>query len=195
MTEKKNSLWRLSLVLVIISAIASAALSLVYSITKENIERAGNRKRENAIAQVLPGFKGTLKDTIIRLRANESPVTVHLAYLDGKFRGAAVETYTDKGFNGTFTLMVGFNEKGEITGSEVLSAAETPGLGENIKSNKSGFSKQFIGKNPTDFQLKVKKDGGDVDAITAATISSRAYCDAVDRAFQSFLRAKETENE
>ncbi|MBO4231732.1 MAG: RnfABCDGE type electron transport complex subunit G, partial [Bacteroidales bacterium] len=99
------------------------------------------------------------------------------------------------GFGGAFTLMVGFDSEGKILGTEVLSASETPGLGDKINADKSDFSKQFAGKNPAEFQLKVKKDGGDVDAITAATISSRAYCDAVDRAYQSFMKAKEESHE
>jgi electron transport complex protein RnfG len=68
----------------------------------------------------------------------------------------------------------------------VISHAETPGLGEKMQKNKSDFSVQFMGKNPADFKLAVKKDRGDVDAITASTITSRAYCDAVQRAYNGF---------
>ena len=67
-----------------------------------------------------------------------------------------------------------------------LFRSETPGLGDKMKKSKSNFSEQFIGKDPANFKLKVKKDGGDVDAITAATISSRAFCDALQRAYDTY---------
>jgi len=69
----------------------------------------------------------------------------------------------------------------------VLEHKETPGLGDKMQKNKSPWSEQFNGKNPTSFKLAVEKDGGDVDAITAATISSRAYTDAVKRACETYL--------
>ena len=64
---------------------------------------------------------------------------------------------------------------------------ETPGLGDKTDSKKSNWNKQFREKDPSKFSLVVSKDGGDVDAITAATISSRAYCDAVQRAYDVFI--------
>lgn len=68
---------------------------------------------------------------------------------------------------------------------------ETPGLGDKIDKSKSSFPEQFVGKNPGQSSIQVKNDGGDIDAITAATISSRAFCDAVNRAYTAFLKAKE----
>jgi electron transport complex protein RnfG len=84
--------------------------------------------------------------------------------------------------------MVGFKPDGTIHNISVLDHAETPGLGSKIEKSSSSWSEQFNGKNPTDFQLQVRKDGGDVDAITAATISSRAYCDAVQKAYKAFQK-------
>ena len=81
--------------------------------------------------------------------------------------------------------MVGVLPDGSINKVAVVSHKETPGLGDKMDSKKSNFSIQFEGKNPETFKLKVKKDGGDVDAITASTITSRAYCDAVERAFKA----------
>ena len=73
-----------------------------------------------------------------------------------------------------------------IVGLKVLESRETPGLGDKMDKKKSDFPDQFIGKSPAEFTLKVTKDGGDVDAITAATISSRAFCDAVERAYTTY---------
>jgi electron transport complex protein RnfG len=88
--------------------------------------------------------------------------------------------------------MVGFLADGSINAIEVVAHKETPGLGDKMESNKSDFCVQFKGKNPETFKLIVKKDGGDVDAITASTISSRAYCEAVQRAYNALK--KEGEN-
>ena len=100
--------------------------------------------------------------------------------------GYAVESFTSKGFSGTINIMVGFDIDGNIIGTSVLSHSETPGLG--AKMTEPAFYTQFIGKNPASFRLAVRKDGGDVDAITASTITSRAYCDAVDRAYRVFQK-------
>jgi electron transport complex protein RnfG len=87
--------------------------------------------------------------------------------------------------------MAGFDKEGNLLNTEVLEHHETPGLGDKIDKKKSAFSVQFAGKNPNINKLTVKKDGdgGEVDAITAATISSRAFCDAVNNAFKAFQTA------
>ena len=104
--------------------------------------------------------------------------------------GYAVKTYTDKGFGGHVEIMAGFLPNGSIYNLTVLQHKETPGLGTKMTDPK--FSKQFLGKNPADFKLRVKKDGGQVDAITAATVSSRAYCDALQRAFDKLKIAHDS---
>ena len=80
--------------------------------------------------------------------------------------------------------MVGLLTDGTINKVSVLQQSETPGLGANMVNPK--FKDQFDGKNPASFKLNVKKDGGDVDAITAATISSRAFSEAVRTACEGF---------
>ena len=93
------------------------------------------------------------------------------------------------GFGGKIELMVGMLQNGIINKVSVLSQAETPGLGANMVNDK--FKGQFDGKDPQTFTLKVKKDGGDVDAITAATISSRAVSEAIQRAVDGFEANKD----
>jgi electron transport complex protein RnfG len=111
------------------------------------------------------------------------------------YSGSAVQTYTDNGFSGRFTLMVGFMPDGSISNIEVLEHKETPGLG--TKMALPAFKDQFKGVKLSDLQgekIQVKKDGGQVDAITAATISSRAFCDAVTRAYETNKKLKENES-
>jgi len=198
--KKEPSLLRLVVVLTSIALVAGLALTGVYALTKEPIEQGQAQKKQEALNLVLPDFKGIFKDTVVAVD-NES-VILHLAFLeDGKLYGAGVETFTNKAFSGRFDLMVGLDSTGTIINTEVLSSSETPGLGDNINKTKSDFALQFNNHNPNDFKLWVSKDkndkgeSGDVDAITAATISSRAYCDAVQRAYDVFMKVKEAYNE
>ena len=192
---KKDSIWRLAIVLTCISLLAALALTGVYALTKGPIEQGQREKKEKALQAVLPDYEGTVIDTVIVDADNEN-IPVHLAIgKDGELCGAGIETYTKKAFAGRFDLMVGFDADGSIVNTEVLKAGETPGLGDKINKNKSEFANQFNHQNPADFKLVVKKDGGDVDAITAATISSRAYCDAVQRAYDIFMKIKEDYHE
>ena len=183
------------LALVAIAVVAAGALAAVYAVTKGPIEEQQKKTVEEAIVNVLPGFdnqKGKIDTaTVIARDGDKQKVTVNLATnADGTIFGAAVETYTDKAFDGKFTIMVGFDAEGNVIGTSVIKASETPGLGDKIKSDE--FAGQFKDKdnkiNPknSDFDIKVKKDGGEVDAITAATISSRAFCDAVNRAAEGY---------
>ncbi len=192
MAKKEPTLLQLILSLTLIAVIAGIALAGVYSITEEPIKKVQIEKKNKAIAQVLPGFEGDIKEVSRMPKSGKDSVKLYMAYNGDELFGAAVETYTDLAFSGRFTIMVGFNAEGDIVGTEVLQMAETPGLGDKIDKNKDpNFSSQFSGKNPLSFKLKVKKDGGDADAITAATISSRAFCDAVERAYTTFIDAKE----
>lgn len=192
---KNDSIWRLVIVLTCISLLAALALTGVYALTKGPIEQGQREKKEKALQSVLPEYEGTVRDTVI-LDADNEEIPVHLAIgKNGELCGAGIETYTKKAFAGRFDLMVGFDAEGTIVNTEVIKAGETPGLGDKINKDKSDFAIQFNHQNPADFQLVVKKDGGDVDAITAATISSRAYCDAVQRAYDIFMKVKEEYHE
>ena len=192
---KNDSIWRLAIVLTCISLLAALALTGVYALTKGPIEQGQREKKEKALQSVLPAYEGTVRDTVI-VDADNEEIPVHLAIgKNGELCGAGIETYTKKAFAGRFDLMVGFDAEGTIVNTEVIKAGETPGLGDKINKDKSEFAMQFNQQNPAEFQLVVKKDGGDVDAITAATISSRAYCDAVQRAYDIFMKVKEEYHE
>jgi len=180
MAKLESTFKNMLLSLVFISIGMSAALGFVYTLTKEPIERANKMKEVQAITEVLPEFDN---DPTLDVKSLEG-LNYYTATKDGNVVGYAIKTYTDKGFSGRFTLMVGLDLEGNIHNISVLDQKETPGLGTKMKEPR--FKDQFNGKNPESFKLKVKKDGGGVDAITAATISSRAFCDAVQRAFDGY---------
>ena len=172
--------------LLVITAVSGGLLGLVYGMTKDAIAEVDQKKNEAAIKAVLPlegeiTYKAdTLKYTADGLTMN-FPCT--LAYdANGNFKGVAIKTY-EGGFGGKIDMMVGFLADGTIKGTSVLSHAETPGLGANMTGK---FKDQFVDKNPASYKLSVTKDGGDVDAITAATITSRAFSKAVDKAYKAF---------
>ena len=170
------------LTLLAITFVSAAAVGTIYEITQEPIAAAKSAKIGSAVALVVP--------TIDSL--DGKTVTVYTALSGQDTVGYAIETFSNSGFGGEIRLMVGFLPDGTIHRVETLSHNETPGLGDKIDRSKSDFSVQFEGKNPRTFRLAVRKDGGDVDAITASTISSRAYADALTRAYHVFESIHQT---
>ena len=176
-----------------IALVASALLGLAYQATKGPIAEANQRILENAIKLVSPA---DLKDSKLGEMYKLAPIDGEKDSIacypvmdaSGKLVVTAISTYTNKGFSGRFSIMVGFKPDGTIVNTAVLSHAETPGLGDKMDKSKADWSTQFNGKNPETYNLTVTKDGGDVDAITAATISSRAFCDAADRAYETYMK-------
>ena len=179
MAKLESSLKNMILCLFLISMVMSAALGLVYNVTKGPIELSSKKAQIDALKVVLPEFDNDpTKDT-----REIDGLTYYTGTKSGQVVGYAVKTFTDKGFSGRFDLMVGLLPDGTINNIAVLSQKETPGLGDKMKTN---WKDQFKGKNPESFKLSVKKDGGDVDAITASTITSRAFCDATQKACDGY---------
>ena len=183
MAKRESNFKNMTIALFVITAVAGLAMAAVYSVTKDPIAISQKAKINNAIKTVIPEFE-TILDTVLLPEDGKDSIRIHRLLKGTDESGVAVETYTDKGFSGRFSLMVGFMPDGSISNIEVLEHKETPGLG--TKMTLPTFKNQFKGLKIADIpgeKLKVKKDGGSVDAITAATISSRAFCDAVNRAW------------
>jgi electron transport complex protein RnfG len=192
MAKKESTLMNMIIALFVITFVASASLGLVYQVTKEPIAAARLAKKMEAIQNVVPEFNNQPSTEEYKIAAeNGDSLTFYPAKKDGELVGTAVESNTNLGFSGEIKIMVGFLPDGTIKDVAVLEHKETPGLGDKMERKKSDWSVQFQGKNPANFKIAVKKDGGDVDAITASTISSRAFCDAVERAYKTFLKGGE----
>lgn len=186
-SKKESTFINMLLTLFIVTFVASAALGYIYELTKEPIAKSKMEKQNNAIKQVVPEFNNEPGKESFLVAADGDSLEFFPAKKDSILVGTAISTYTNKGFGGTVKLMVGLLPDGTIHNIAVLEHKETPGLGDKMDKKKSPWSVQFNGKNPADFKLLVKKDGGDVDAITASTISSRAFCDAVQRAYKAYM--------
>ena len=188
MANKKESTFvSMVLTLFLVTFIASAALGYLYELTKGPIAASKLAKQNSAIMQVVPEFDNEPGKEVYKMGVDGDTLEFFPAKKNGELVGTAVSTFTNNGFSGNFKIMVGFLPDGTINDISVLEHKETPGLGDKMQKNKSNWSVQFNGKNPANFQLKVTKDGGDVDAITASTISSRAFCDAVERAYKAYM--------
>ena len=158
--------------------VCSALLAGVYAVTKAPIDETNARLLKEAVGAVLPEG-GELSDPA-PLEVGGQPSEYYTLTADGAPVAYAVKS-TVVGFGGPLVLMVGVTADGVIYNTSVLSHTETPGLGAKCTTD-AGFMAQWKGFDPSVKILKVKKDGGDVDAITASTITSRAYAAAVENA-------------
>ena len=178
------------LVLVGVALITGGILAYVNHITEAPIKLQAEKTLADGIKAVMGGVQlsvaenDTIKQTI---KGKEAVFVIHKTVDSNKQDlGVAVESTTG-GFGGDLKVLVGFDKDGNILGYTILQHAETPGLG--AKADK-WFQKDgkgsIIGKNPNKDNLKVTKDGGDVDAITASTITSRAFLLAVTQAYNAY---------
>ena len=191
MKKLPSTLPNMLCVLTLISVIAAGALAYVNGVTAGPIEENKARVLAEGINSVLGVSDAKVESTTEAEDANGNPVILYATD-----KGVAVQAIDPNGFGGKLKVLVGFDEVGAIKGYTVLEHAETPGLGA-----KAGFWFQkgekgdIIGQNPGEKELTVSKDGGDVDAITASTITSRAFLRAVNVAFHAYAGASATDAE
>lgn len=173
----KSSFRNMTVCLMAICFVCSALLAGVQALTKAPIEAANAAKTINAVSAVLPQCDEVSEKLSINVA--DAEYAYYEARMGGELVGYAIESATT-GFGGTLKLMVGYTTEGLVYGTSALSHAETPGLG--AKCTEAKFADQFRQLDPSAAILKVKKDGGSIDAITASTITSRAYTFAVENA-------------
>ena len=185
----KSSFKNMTLCLFAICLVCSALLAGVYALTAEPIAAAAAAKNEAAIKEVLPSDAVRIEEER-SVEMDGVTYTYNLAYDKlGNTVGCAINV-SALGFGGPIVIKVGIDVDGVICNTKVLSQSETPGLG--AKCTEPSFSDQFKGFNPSEKKLSVKKDGGDVDAITASTITSRAYASALATAVKVFQTIGQT---
>ena len=182
----KSTLFNMVAVLFTITLIASAGVGAVNMITEEPIAAAKAQKTTLAVANVLPQFE---QNEVSEQVIDNMKIKVYTATAGDQFVGYAVESMTKSGFGGAIRMMVGFLPDGKIYNVNVLEQAETPGLGTKMCDEGNALISSIKDKDADELEFKVKKEGGELDALTAATISSKAYYDAVARAHQAFLVA------
>ena len=169
--------------LLMVCLVSAGLLAGVYELTKADIALAEKNKQENALKGVLPEFDTIKTDSI-------EGAPVFKAFKGDQYVGVATIA-SAMGFSDQIIIMVGLDKANNIVNYEVLSQKETPGLGTKCVD---WFKNQINGKS-IDTDFKVKQDGGDVDAITAATISSRAFLNAVENASETLLQEEDDDTD
>jgi len=174
---------KLVLVMTLIAGGAGLLLSLVEELTREPIAIQRRQESLKALKAVLPETDNRLDEDTVSLvigqdRKGENIRRVfYRGRRQGELVGVAYKVVAPDGYSGNIEVMVGIDPQGTLSGLEILAHAETPGLGGKIVT--TGFRRQFLGKNLTNADWRVKKDGGSFDQITGATISPRAIVKAV----------------
>ncbi|MGN0232971.1 MAG: RnfABCDGE type electron transport complex subunit G [Bacteroidaceae bacterium] len=175
--KKLESTWyNMVGVLTVIAVVAGIALASVNSITREPIAAINKQTLDN-------GIKAVLQSESLTVQTIDSLASDVIVYRTTN--GNAVQVTDKKGFGGDLTVLVGFADDGSIMGYQVLQSSETPGLGAKADTWFREGNGSIIGRNPGNENLTVKKDGGDVDAITASTITSRAFLRCVNNAYKA----------
>uniref|UniRef100_UPI0032169756 RnfABCDGE type electron transport complex subunit G n=1 Tax=uncultured Draconibacterium sp. TaxID=1573823 RepID=UPI0032169756 len=191
MAKRESNFINMVVTLILVTGIAAAVLGFVYDATKGPIEAAKLKAQTEAITQVLPEFDKLGESFKTLTEAGGDSLEFFPAYKGGELVGTAIKTYTKKGFSGFISIMAGIDKDGNFSGYSVLEHGETPGLGSKMDSwfkNTEKPNQYVIGKNPESTKFTVSKDGGDIDAITASTITSRAFLDALNRAYTSYKK-------
>lgn len=174
--------------LLIITVVSGLSLGFVNDLTIEPKAKAKLEKKVSSLRLVLPTFDNNPVDDmqLVKSETVTDSVEVYPAYLNNEFVGAAIIGSTEKGFSGLIKIMIGFKPTGIIENVVILEQKETPGLG--TKLTDVAFLQQFKDVDLSNFNMKVTKDGGEVDALTGATISTRAFCEAAQMAYDAYIK-------
>ena len=196
MEKLKSNLPNMVGILTTVAVLCGGILAYVNDLTDAPRKEAAQNALNAGIEQVMGGkCKVERPDTIIR--TVDGKKLTYIAYKTDK--GTAIQSTDPNGFGGNLTVLVGFNNAGDILGYTILETAETPGLGakadkwfQSVENGGNSEKSSIIGKNPAKNQLRVTKDndGGEIDAITASTITSRAFLRAVQEAYNTYAENK-----
>jgi electron transport complex protein RnfG len=195
MSKKESTFLNMTITLFVITMVAGLSLGYVNDITVGPKAEAKLARKVNALKQVMAEFDNNPVEDVKMIKSElvKDSVEVYTGTMKGVKSGIAVVGSSEKGYSGLVKLMIGFESDGAIKNIVVLEQKETPGLGTKMKEDK--FLRQFRGKNPSTFNLKPRKDGGDVDALTGATISTRAFSEATQLAYDEFIKNNDSKQE
>lgn len=186
-------MFRLIIVLTTISLIAAISLAMVYDITRGPIAEQEHLKTIKGLKAVLPEFNNDIerdsKDVVVGSGKNGKDLTMkfYKGKLNNRTVGTAFQVVAPDGYAGDINILMGVTPDGRVSGIEIISHKETPGLGSRVE--KKEWRDAFRGKSLEDSTgLAVKKDGGDIDQFSGATISPRAVVSAVKKGLQIYRK-------
>ena len=178
----KSNLFNMIAVLLVVAVCSAVSIGYVYELTSEPIAEAKKAKIVAAIKEMVKNFDNNPLEE--KTTIGTDGVVLYPAREEGNITSVAVETSSSLGFGGKIELIMGILTDGTVTGYKITQQNETPGLGSKV--TEAAFSKQFVGLNTHNSNFSLKKDGGEIDAVTGATISSRAVIDAVKKAVAAY---------
>jgi electron transport complex, RnfABCDGE type, G subunit len=186
MQKLESTLRNMLLSLTLVCVVSGGMLATAYILTKEAIAEVQSKSLQKAIMNVVPEFDNDpVAEAYLEPTGNGDSLLIYPVMSKGEKIGAAVESYSNNGFSGEIRIIVGFDNQGVILNYAILSHSETPGLGSKMadwfKAEKN--NQNIIGRSLSKGALTVKNDGGEIDGITASTITSRAFLEAVNRAY------------
>lgn len=208
MKKLESNFVNMAVSLLLIAAAAAALLAWVHEVTRVPIEKINAQTLSDGIRSVIVGDRPV--EFEVESQVGSDGYTFYRAVgRDGQLLGTAVRSETE-GFGGTLTVLTGFDPDGNILGYEVLEHSETPGLGAQVNTwfkqlsggdsdsqsalgmvilgkDEPAGNHNIVGMNPGRDDMTVSKDGGQVDAITASTITSRAFLLAVRNAYSAYM--------
>lgn len=211
MAKLSSSYKNMLLSLLFICLLAAGLLAKVNDMTEKPISDAKALKLEEAIKDVVPPFDNNPVSESYKVATEKGDsLVVYPAKKGDEVVGFAVNSYSDNGFSGNIQVMVGFDTQDNVVNYAVLSHAETPGLGSQMvdwfkprvkelsmieklfgfEIKKAEAKSSIIGKNPGTTNFSVTNDGGDIDAISASTITSRAFLEAVNKAYAAYTQSE-----
>ncbi len=190
MKKLVSSLLNMFVVLTLVSVITGGLLAAVNSVTEGPIQEQKDKALADGIKAVMGAddIKVTADDKVnSSVDGKDREYIIHrVTNASGEPIGVAVES-ASQGFSGDVKILVGLDKEGTIKGYTILEHAETPGLGARaVDWFQDGQKGNIIGQQPSKGKLTVSKDGGQIDAITAATITSRAFLKAVNNAYEVY---------
>ncbi len=195
MSKKESTFLNMIITLFVITLVAGLSLGYVNDLTVGPKAEAKLARKVNALKQVMAEFDNNPVEEVKMIKSDQvkDSVEIYSGNLNNELTGIAVVSSSEKGYSGLIKLMVGFQLDGSIKNIVVLEQKETPGLGTKMKGDK--FLRQFRGQKPSEFNVKPTKDGGDVDALTGATISTRAFGEATQLAYDEFIKHNASKEE
>ncbi len=193
MAKLQSTFKNMFLSLFIITLVVATLLAQVNKMTAKPIAAAKALKLENAVKEVVPEFDNNpVAEAYMVATPDGDSLLVYPAKKGDELVGFAVNSYSNNGFSGNIQIMVGFDTEERVVNYTVLSHAETPGLGSKMSDwfrDSSKPNQLVIGRKLSEGKLAVSKDGGQIDAITASTITSRAFLEAINRAYQVYKQS------
>lgn len=187
MSEKNIEKSKMIKVILTVAVVSGLMLSFVYLQTKEPIQNAQNKMISESMKEVVATeFDNNPYEEKLVVQRGKEKFTIYPARKDGYVTSLILKTHSNKGYGGRLDVLVGFSLDGTVGNYKVIKHQETPGLGSRV--NDDSFKKNIIGKKPDKETFKVRQDGGEIDAITGATITSRALIDAIQKAYRGYLK-------